>query len=348
MNRDEQFDRILSRSLKPRGPHPSSESCLSAEQIAAWMEDALLPHERNAAEAHAATCGRCLAILGVAARTVPVEARAPWWRTPLRVRWLVPVTAAAAAVALWVAVNPGFLPDEADATRPSAVDQAAGATEQLPLPAAPGTPEPVPEARRSSGESAPAAGTPAKPPPSPGRLADRREADSVRAEKQAETPRDTVTTREQAAARGPHAPAPSQPAEGAASAPPGLQRFAAAALEILTPDPEVRWRVIGSSIQRSLDGGRTWEPQFEAHVPLVAGSAPSTTVCWIVGRSGAVYVTSDGRSWRQAAPPARTDLTGVTAESARSATVTGSDGRSYRTSDGGATWVVQEMPAGPF
>ena len=90
---------------------PASSDCLDPETLGAWAEGALSGSERSFAEAHAARCARCQSMLAVMARTVPPAAPTP---SPLR-KWLMmltPVAAAAAAVALWFAVDPR------DAVRP--------------------------------------------------------------------------------------------------------------------------------------------------------------------------------------------------------------------------------------
>jgi photosystem II stability/assembly factor-like uncharacterized protein len=122
------------------------------------------------------------------------------------------------------------------------------------------------------------------------------------------------------------------------------------AREIRSPDPDVRWRFAGTSVERSTDGGRTWQPQSTGTIPeVLAGSSPAPAVCWIVGRSGLVLLTEDAQVWRRLSfPDLAVDLVNVTARDAREATVTAADGRTYRTGDAGRTWAVQENPAAPF
>ena len=72
---------------------------------------------------------------------------------------------------------------------------------------------------------------------------------------------------------------------------------------------------------------------------LTAGVAPSSNVCWLVGRFGAITLTTDGRVWRRIKFPEPADLTSVTAADARTATVTTADGRQFATTDGGRTWT---------
>ena len=84
------------------------------------------------------------------------------------------------------------------------------------------------------------------------------------------------------------------------------------ASEIVSPDPAVRWRIAGSVVQRSTDGGARWDavPTGVAS-PLTAGAAPSASVCWVVGRGGVVLLSTDGRTWRRVAFPEMTDLSAV-------------------------------------
>jgi photosystem II stability/assembly factor-like uncharacterized protein len=113
-----------------------------------------------------------------------------------------------------------------------------------------------------------------------------------------------------------------------------------AGIEISSPDPMVRWRLAGSTLQRSTDGGTTWENQSAGTVAeLTAGAAPSPLVCWVVGRGGMVLLSTDGRTWRRLAFPEAIDLSAVRAQDARTASVSTADGRTFGTTNAGATWV---------
>jgi photosystem II stability/assembly factor-like uncharacterized protein len=121
---------------------------------------------------------------------------------------------------------------------------------------------------------------------------------------------------------------------------------------VTSADPAVRWRVRPAAIERTADGGSTWTATAVAgDIDLAAGSAPSAVVCWMVGGSGTVLRTTDGRTWQRLAFPETVALTGVEASDERTATVTTTDGRRFRTTDGGATWIrapLQETPTAPF
>jgi hypothetical protein len=111
----------------------------------------------------------------------------------------------------------------------------------------------------------------------------------------------------------------------------------------------VRWRLRGGSpappvsvvlLERSKDAGVTWEsvPLPAQTTMLSGGSAPTNTVCWLVGKAGTVLLSTDGTTFRQVAKPVDADLVSVRATDARSATVRTADGREFTTADGGITW----------
>ena len=93
-------------------------------------------------------------------------------------------------------------------------------------------------------------------------------------------------------------------------------------------------------------------PQISGvYTDLLAGSAPSAKVCWIVGVSGTILRTTDGGThWTKLDSPVANDLTGVRATDATHALIwsvpdpqTGLI-KIYQTSDGGATWSPASNP----
>ncbi len=133
----------------------------------------------------------------------------------------------------------------------------------------------------------------------------------------------------------------------AASAPARLSAFAGAPERVVvSSNPATRFRLLrGGGVQRSADGGATWRTEFTgATDTLVAGSSPSPSVCWLVGPSGTVLLSTDGRSWRRVTFPETVDLRAVTAADADNATVTTADGRVFVTADGGQTWSRGQNP----
>src|ERR1700728_528673 len=111
---------------------------------------------------------------------------------------------------------------------------------------------------------------------------------------------------------------------------------------VRSPDPQVLWRISsGRYVERSVNGGATWRVQWtNADASVVAGSAPSADACWLVGRGGIVLRTTDANKWQTIAPPADADFASVAAIDASSATVTTTDGRQFKTRDGGKHWTV--------
>lgn len=94
------FDHLLRETLKAPAPEPP-DGCLDADVLAAWFEGTLDPAARGAAEAHAADCSRCQAVLAAMVRIEPPIESRPWWRSPA-FGWLVPITVAAAALVIFV------------------------------------------------------------------------------------------------------------------------------------------------------------------------------------------------------------------------------------------------------
>jgi hypothetical protein len=109
---------------------------------------------------------------------------------------------------------------------------------------------------------------------------------------------------------------------------------------IPTPDSEIFYRTAkGGFVEISEDGGVTWQGQLlNPSAEFTAGSAPEPRICWLVGRSGIVFLTEDGKNWRKLPPPTSEDLVVVVAKSASNATVTANDDRKWSTDDAGRTW----------
>ncbi len=108
-----------------------------------------------------------------------------------------------------------------------------------------------------------------------------------------------------------------------------------------TPNTKVLWRSAdGGFVERSPDGGATWEGQPLPGISgeIAAGSSPTPTICWLVGSGGTIFITKDATNWKKIAPPVSVDFTAVTANDASNATITAADGRKFQTSDGGKHW----------
>jgi photosystem II stability/assembly factor-like uncharacterized protein len=113
-----------------------------------------------------------------------------------------------------------------------------------------------------------------------------------------------------------------------------------AEVTISAPGAHVSWRVGQAGIiEFSSDAEKTWILQPSGVISdLLAGSATSDKVCWIVGRAGTILRTTDGGAhWQKMRPPIQDDFRSVFAVDARQATVSPANGK-YQTTDGGITW----------
>ena len=170
---------------------------------------------------------------------------------------------------------------------------------------------------------------------------------------------------ETAAAAAPMPPAPAGPAAGATGAATSdagraeparpsargdsrsdaalaLAGEPAAPVRVRSPDGVERWRIQpdGRVDQASSNGTPGAAVELPPDTTIVAGSAPSSTVVWLVGRSGVVLVRDDDGPFRRVPFPEPANLTAITATSSTSAVVTTADGRVYATTDG-ATWRLR-------
>jgi hypothetical protein len=335
------------RDATRSAPEPDA-GCLDAETIAAWADDNLGREERTAAEAHAADCARCQALLAAMVRTVPppVAAR-PAWRSHA-LAWMIPMTAAAAAIVIWVIV-PGRAPLPTVAA-PAPSPPAAGLELQQQSEGPAGASN-----KRSARYFDSAA--PAAPVTPPGARAEQGRVDA-RDNNQAKTVFRATDALARSETSSPGEPMDVTKPKVEAQSPPQAPTAASALIErpfmralgaaagpmIVSSNPARQWRIVpggpGGAVQRSTDGGSTWQTQMTGvSVTLAAGASPTPSVCWLVGPAGTVVLSTDGSSWRRLGFPEVADLVSVTATDDKTATVTAADGRMFSTADGGLTWA---------
>jgi len=359
-DRDVPMDRLLAAALNARAGSATDGGCLDAETLAAWADEALDARERASAEAHAADCARCQALLAAMVKTRPPAAEArSWWRVPA-FGWLIPVTVAATALVIWIAV-PNRVPVQISDGGAQAVDQVTAP--QAPAPrSAPLESAPLEDAKAQT----PPGGSPQSQvakelgrsvaPPSVD-LRERRkeealEKDAFRTEGAAAKALSEAVSVAPAAPSAGAAPAPAREPAPSQSADANTMRAAAPASArvsafanapealVVSSNPSTRFRLLrGGNVQRSADAGATWRTETTgATETLTAGASPSPSVCWLIGPSGTVLLSTDGRSWRRVAFPETVDLRSVAATDHENATVTAADGRVFVTTDGGRTW----------
>lgn len=330
-------DLVVEHMLRQRredDASPAPGTCLDADAVAAWMDGALTRDELLAAEAHAARCLRCQTLLAAAVRTGPGANAAMESRPRLSgmLRWLAPLTAAAAAVTVWIAVAPEQEPVPAARTEQTAI-----------APAAPAVAPPaiVPaEAPRSAKQEA--RGVPAGPRESPSSQdAAKDRADAIAPKLQGQTAAndksaptrpeetktvDTVSTPAQPVS-APFAATATPPAAAAAPPPPPaspeLRRTAAAPaagagagaaqsranaltesvqiararapidLVIVTsPGGTAMWRAHEGAIERSIDRGVAWERQFSLDDGVALAGASPSTAVCWIGGRAGLILRS--------------------------------------------------------
>jgi hypothetical protein len=331
------------------------ESCLDPETLAVWAEGGLAGDELEAAQAHVADCARCQASLAALVHTSSLDHVTSVPDAPERTRrrwfaWLIPLTAAAAAIAIWVAVPRG------PATEPQLAEvqsqPAQLKTTEAPAPAA-GLQSP--SAKKEEQSLSAKGGQPQRDQPQASALAKdtgRRELDTLKQQSQSadlaadRADKSRAAAEPAASAAGAVAAAPPPQAAPAGARQAFQETSANAAAQKAAPTPTFRslevaprWRIAGTTVERSVDGGSTWGVVGTGvDAEWTALSSPSPAVCWVVGRRGVVLRTTDGQNFSRVAFPEITDLSVVRAADAQSATVTASDGRVFTTTDAGTTW----------
>jgi len=355
--RNDLLDHTLKHGLSSAAAWGPETDCLDAETLAAWVDGGLDRHQAALTEAHLSNCGHCQELLAALSRVLPPAAgqnlgTAAAWRW-----WLVPMTAAA-AVGLWM-----VMPTQdnlASRSEPATeLAQAAPPPEPIPAPTPAPTPAPAPLPAAAPAAALPAAEPPRQEPRVTEERARQAELRQPAPEPPASVPAARTAADTRTPPRVPTVAAPPATAVGTqaraesvaapmASPPPVLPPPAAASPapvplgQVVSPDSRFRWRYSAAGLDRTTDGGATWEQVSEAIGRFVtAGTAPSTTVCWLVARGGGVFVTDDGRTFFRARFPEIVNLVGVSATSRAAATVTTDDGRTFVTSDGGVSWRQQ-------
>ena len=337
---------------------------LDAETVAAWLDGGLDAVSLAAAEAHASNCERCRALIATVVKTIPegiphpnVGATSSWWKW-----WMAPLAATAAAVTLWMVVpeeqlqpQKATVASDAEIAAPTASapaaqsrDEAASAREEPPQltqanKAAAKNESTFDELKRRA-EASP------KQEQQQGKVASAAnavEALGVRERRDAKTEEPLARLEaEPARAAAPPAAAPAAPpAEIGAlrdTAAVSQLRKQTGPLELLSPDPQRRWRIVANGVERSEDGGRTWVVvRLSQGETITAGASPSPMACWLVGRGGLVLVATDGTNFTRLPFPEPVDLTAVSSPELRIAVVTTADGRVFRTENAGRTWTRQ-------
>ena len=341
-------------------------SCLDAETAAAWLDGGLTDHALARAQAHAANCARCQALLrtlsdaelaaDARATTTTSPAGRPWW-TAWRA-WLIPVGAAATlafAVMVWTRTPapratrvPTDAPTDAGATAtvertPMESADSNALADSRDLVSSPATaPTGPPESQTPSAEAREVA-----PPTARAHERTRVAAAPLPTTASAEAVADAVSAQMAKAAApsaglnaAPSAAAP-VPSAAAVAAPRAMVLGSVAeqvpAIELGPAGQSARWRLVAGRLeQRTARNEWAAVPGFDG--PWTAGAAASDTECWVVGPAGSVARTVDGTTWTRVSFPRADALVSVRTGGASQAVVTTASGVSLSTADAGATW----------
>ena len=133
-DRDRSIEVLLRQTRQDDDDLTTTEQCVDAEALAAWVDGSLSGQALADAEQHAAGCARCQALLASMAKTMPEVETRPWWRS-VTAKWLVPVAAVATALVVWVSVE--RRPEDALARPTSPAAGSAAPAPVTPAPAAP-------------------------------------------------------------------------------------------------------------------------------------------------------------------------------------------------------------------
>ena len=345
-------DKWLGGMLRRSAGAPA-DACLDAETLAAWADGGLDAKASAAVELHASNCSRCAGVLAAMERTAPAVSTAHAWTPARLVRWLVPMTAAATAIAIWIAVlDRPMTPVEPAPAHDMTFSAEPGARTAEQTPAGP-----EPETRnREPGISnrEPRTGNLERGTRNLESRADlRADAPSVRQDEL--QPRDEFR-RERVAPAEPRdaaAAAPVAAAPESAASPPTAQPTAAAPSAAVEPPSPFATEVLTGTLRESTE---TLARRTTVSDDSVSPSNPQ--VRWRI--ADAMFVersTNGGKTWTRTAsvPGASTNkapavrIAAVRAVDANRAVVGTSDGAQFYTTNAGRSWTrVQENSVAPF
>lgn len=294
-----------------RAAAPGAGPCPDAELLAAYVEGRLEPAERTAVERHAAACGRCLDTLGVIATSLEADQSRPsapeqvwWWRRWST--WLVPATAAATALGLYLMVRP---PQPGPSNEQSADAEIAARQKTAPGPGGPGLRKTETDARR---REAPAGKTSsAESPRLMARSAEETTIGAARAPERRVVPTDreapqAVTPEPKRAENVAPAPIPEGVADAAAPAPPA----AAAAPPAVSPTVPAA-PVSGGRADAGAGPAKSRAVSRAMVARAIEARSPTGDTWWRFAPGPVITVSRDrGATWQLAsvAPAARQPL----------------------------------------
>jgi hypothetical protein len=355
------FDSIL-RSKLTDTQFGMANDCPDASLLAALYEGTLTPLERARMQGHLDSCPRCQAALAAIARAdddadhVLAPRRSFEWRRLLGFGLPAAAVAAIAIVIVVRARNIAVPPPSNELAMNSAPAQAVQSSAPAPMPAAPGAgaaeaPAPQPQqgevARAESANGALSNSSEPAAPPAPPAAAPPASAGAAGSAMSGMAAFGAVARRREYSAAAAAPMAAQSPMILAQEATPAMQdtahRAPNSSFTVQSPDNLATWVIgPGGNIVKHTHSGHTLTQTSGVKVELLAASAPSPRDCWIVGRNGTVLRTRDGGGyWENVVSPTTEDIVHVRAADAHNAVIRTASGKSYATTDGGATWHLQ-------
>jgi hypothetical protein len=333
------FEAALKRELQS-ATHSNAVDCPRSDVLAAYYDRALSRAERAGIDAHLTSCARCQSMMASIARADDSDRtlggmRGIFWIT----RLLAPVAVVGVVMAVAIGVS----------TRRQRTPEVIALASPAGPPRFEAEDRVAPHAEVASQPPAPVA------PQTGGLLKFRQPQQLAREEKKTEKPASSsdrnsaALQAETSSAIAPSQNAPAEPARavgGPAAAVSGatsatrMMAKAPQTNQIASPDGSVAWQFgSGGAISRS-GNSRPWLPLHSGvTTDLLAASAPSNDVCWMVGKSGTIVRTLDGGAhWQIIKPPSRDEFAAISATDSNNAIVVAANGQRFVTHDGGVTW----------
>ena len=358
--RDADMDWLLRAVLKP-APRETAVECPDAGVLAAFVEGGLTAAEQSSLDAHIVSCGRCQEALAVLSQDLPPQEEEAiatpetgWftWVTRPRLRWLVPISAAATVAAVFFATRPLIAP-EGEVVPASEVTRMA----QAPAPpagvAGSAGLEPAREKSAAIPEKSGFAGPPerqetamalAEKPPSP-KVASDALADVPMAGERARDKKPVEPAAEMMAARVASEEKRTPPAAPAAAPPPAGGQLAAAqqAPSVLVAADAARKRAVAEA-DRAAPAAATRRDARNLEAGLTTVSAPGGTVLWMFGAGGRLSRSGDaGATWHEQRSGVTVDLKAGAAPSPATCWIVGAAGTVLLTTDG-ERWERRPFP----
>lgn len=383
--RDAAIDHLLRQSVRPDEVVPPGP-CPPADALAAMVENELPATERAALDAHVAACDRCQRTLALIVDTPAIQSEGTRvgagsiWRP--RLRWLVPVAAAATALVVYVAIdtNQRNRPTSGQAASPERAAQAIARSAAADQPASGLAAEvKVPSSASQSGRTGARAGggggggamarsksiaqnqmARAKALPAPPRKPARDEAPTGAAGKPVAVVAPSQVVAESVIVTQPPAAGVAGAARGgggrgqAAAVPPAVPPLPVTADKVesrtVAATPPVPPAAAPTRISAVAGGaGRLVSPSAAAQIaPARGGEVIRSTdgaIAWQYGRSGTIAFSRDGgATWQQQVTGVTVDLLAGSAPAGMTCWVVGRSGTVLLTTDG-EHWKVRPFPA---